>query len=84
MVEERYKLFSQICSENQFMEVLSMIEITYHKEGDYFVPDLYLENVRKNPISENLKDTDILKWAGLMNNYKYSVEKIVYKELIYC
>jgi len=20
-----------------------MIEITYHKEGDYFIPDLYLE-----------------------------------------
>ena len=20
-----------------------MVEITYHKEGDYFVPDLYLE-----------------------------------------
>jgi len=20
-----------------------MVEITYHKEGDYFIPDLYLE-----------------------------------------
>lgn len=25
------------------MGVLVMVEITYHKEGDYFVPDLYLE-----------------------------------------
>lgn len=32
----------------------------------------------------NLKDTDPLKWTGLMNNYKHSVEEIVYKELIYC
>ncbi len=25
------------------MGVLTMAEITFHKEGDYFVPDLYLE-----------------------------------------
>ena len=37
----------------------------------------------KNPIDENLKDTDPLKWIGLMNNYKYSAEEIVFKELIY-
>ena len=120
-----------------------MIEITYHKEGDYFVPNLYLKKenyeedyiigkyghlrleylknhkkaeytimfmnctlrkhivetdkqakrkfeilmnqmLEKNPIDENLKDTNPLKWTGLMNNYKHSVEEIVYKELIYC
>ena len=119
-----------------------MIEITYHKEGDYFIPDLYLEKedyekdykigkyghlrleylknhkkaeytimfiekslrkhivetdkqakrrfeiliqqmLEKNPIDENLKNTDPLKWCGLMNNYKNSVEQIIYKELIY-
>ena len=119
-----------------------MIDITYHKEGDYFIPDLYLEReeykkdyqignyghlrleylkehkkaeysimlldstlrkhivdtdiqakerlkilmkqmLEKNPIDENLKDTDQLKWVGFMNNYKHSVEKIIFKELIY-
>ena len=119
-----------------------MVEITYHKEGYFFVPDLYLEkgdyendyiigkyghlrleylknhkkaeytimfmnkNLRKhivetdkqaksrfellmkqilekNPIDENLKNTDPLKWIGLMNNYKHSVEEIILKELIY-
>ena len=113
-----------------------MKEITYHKEGDYYIPDLYLaedeyeknyhigkyghlrleylkkykkadytimlledtlrkhiidtdkqakekfeilmkQMLDKNPIDENLKDTDPLKWVGLMNNYKYS-------ELINC
>ena len=38
----------------------------------------------KNPIDENLKDSDPLKWAGLMNNYKHLVEEIIYKEFIYC
>ena len=37
----------------------------------------------KNPIDEKLKDTDPLKWVGLMNNYKYSVEEIILKEIIY-
>ena len=119
-----------------------MREITYHREGDYFVPDLYLAkdeyekdyhigkyghlrleylknhkkadytimfmdgNLRKhivetdkqakerfeilmkqmldrNPIDENLKNTDTLKWVGLMNNYKHSVEDIILKEFIY-
>lgn len=120
-----------------------MQEIAYHKEGNYFVPDLYLKKdkydkdyhigkygylrleylkthkkaeyiimfmnctlrkhivetdkqakgrfevlmkqmLEKNPIDENLKNTDPLSWMGLMNNYKHSVEEIVFKELIYC
>ena len=119
-----------------------MVEITYHKEGDYFIPDLFLEKeeyvkdynigkyghlrleylknhkkaeyiimfmnkalrkhivetdkqakrrfetlmkqmLEKNPIDENLKNTDPLKWTGLMNNYKNSVEVIILKEFIY-
>ena len=117
-------------------------KITYHKEGDYYIPDLYLEKenykndyqirkyghlrlkylkehkkaeytimllddtlrkhivdtdiqanerleilmkqmLEKAPIDENLKDTDPLKWVGLMNNYKFSAEEIIFKELIY-
>ena len=119
-----------------------MVEITYHKEGHYFVPNLYLEKedyendyiigkyghlrleylknqmkaeyiimfmnktlrkhivdtdkqakrrfeilmkqmLEKNPIDENLKNTDPLKWAGLMNNYKHIAEEIILKEFIY-
>ena len=120
-----------------------MREITYHKEGDYYIPDLYLAKneykknyhigkyghlrleylkkhkkayytimfmdgtlrkhivdtdkqakeklemlmkhmLEKNPIDESLKDTDPLKWIGLMNNYKFSVEDVIYSELINC
>ena len=120
-----------------------MVEITYHKEGDYFVPDLYLEKedyendyiigkyghlrleylkshkkaeyiimfmnktlrkhivetdkqakrkiemlmkqmLEKNPIDENLKNIEPLKWTGLMNNYKYIAKEVIFKELIYC
>ena len=118
-------------------------KITYHKEGDYYIPDLYLEKeyyekdyiigkyghlrleylknhkkaeyiimfmnktlkkhivetdkqakkrfellmkqmLEKNTIDENLKNTDPLKWTGLMNNYKDLIEDVIYKEFIYC
>ena len=39
--------------------------------------------LERNPIDENLKNTNPLKWTGLMNNYIYSVEEIIFKELIY-
>ena len=117
-------------------------KITYHKVGDYYLPNLYLAKdeyekdyqigkyghlrleylkthkkaeytimlmdgtlrkhivntdkqakerleilmkqlLEKNPIDENLKNTDPLKWVGLMNNYKYIAEKIIFDELIY-
>lgn len=39
--------------------------------------------LERNSIDENLKNTDTLKWTGLMNNYKNSVEEIILKEFIY-
>ena len=39
--------------------------------------------LEKNPIDENLKNIDILKWVRLMNNYKHSVEEIILKGFIY-
>ena len=40
--------------------------------------------LEKNPIDENLKNTDPLKWTGFMNNYKYSVEEIIFNRYINC
>lgn len=44
---------------------------------------LMKQMLEKNPIDENLKDTDPLKWTGLMNSNKHSAEEIIFKELIY-
>ena len=44
---------------------------------------LMKQMLEKNPIDEDLKNTDSLKWTGLMNNYKHSVEEIILEELIY-
>ena len=45
---------------------------------------LMKQMLKNNPIDENLKDTDTLKWTELMNNYKHSAEEIIFRELIYC
>ena len=119
-----------------------MVEITYHKEGDFFVPDLYLEKEdyendyiigkdghvrleyrkqhkkaeyiimfmnktlnknlkeiqetaqtrvdliveqlkKENNLTEEIKNTNQLYWAGMMNNFKNEAEEIVLNELIY-
>lgn len=70
-----------------------MREITYHREVDYFIPNVYLaKDEYKNDYHigkyghlrlKYLKNTDTLKWVGLMNNYKHSVEEIILNEFIY-
>ena len=45
---------------------------------------LMKQMLKKNPIDENLKNTDPLKWTGFINNYKNCVEEIIFRELIYC
>lgn len=37
----------------------------------------------KKIIDENLKNTNPLKWIGLMNNYKYSAEELIYSQIFY-
>ena len=44
---------------------------------------LMKQMLEKNPIDENLKNTDPLRWTGLMNNYKHTAEEVILKELIY-
>ncbi len=116
------------------------MDITYSKVGDYYIPNLVLENKMKNVsigkfgrlrlkylkqykkaeytilfmedklqehlieidkvaqeryniimkqlikrenVTEKLKQENQLKWVGLMNNLKNLAEEIIFKELIY-
>ncbi len=45
---------------------------------------LMKQMLEKNPIDEELKNTNPLEWTGLMNNYRHCAEEIIFKELIYC
>ena len=59
-----------------------IVETDKQAKGKFEI--LMNQMLEKNPIDENLKDTNPLKWTGLMNNYKHSVEEVIFKELIYC
>jgi hypothetical protein len=37
----------------------------------------------KSNLAENTKNTDMLYWVGMMNNFKNQAEEIVFNELIY-
>ena len=45
---------------------------------------LMKQMLERNPIEKKMKNTDPLKWTGLMNNYKHCAEEIVLSKLIYC
>ena len=46
--------------------------------------DLIVEQLKKeNNLTEEMKNTNQLYWAGMMNNFKNEAEEIVLKELIY-
>lgn len=49
-----------------------MVEITYHKEGDYFIPDLFLEK------EEYAKDYNIGKYGHLRLGYLKNHKKAEY------
>ena len=34
-------------------------------------------------LTEDMKNTDILYWVGMMNNFKNQAEEIIFNELIY-
>ena len=37
----------------------------------------------KSNLTEDMKNTDMLHWVGMMNNFKDQAEEIILKELIY-
>ena len=37
----------------------------------------------KSNLAEDIKNTDMLYWVGMMNNFKNQAEEIVFNELIY-
>lgn len=53
-----------------------MVEITYHKEGDFFVPDLYLEK------EDYENDYIIGKYGHLRLEYLKNHKKALYQELL--
>ena len=41
------------------------------------------ERMKQNGVTEKMKETDPMKWTGLMNNLKAQAEEVILTELIY-
>lgn len=52
-----------------------MNKITYHREGDYFIPDLYIKNHTKS-------DYNIGKYGHLRLDYLKNFNKVYYTDLM--
>ena len=58
---------------------LQEIQATAQERLNYLINEM-----RKNEnLTEEMKNTDPLRWVGVMNSIKESAEEIIYKELIY-
>ena len=58
---------------------LKKIQETAQKRIDIIIEELK----QQNNLTEEMKNTNQLYWAGMMNNFKNEAEEIVLNELIY-
>lgn len=78
-LKEHYKgTYTTMLLLNQLTPHLKAIDNQAWERFDEIVKQL----VKADGLTEEMKDTDLLKWVGLMNNYREAAREIVIKELI--
>ena len=65
--------------ENTLIDHLEEIQETAIKRVNKIISDLK----SKSDLTEDMKNTDMLYWVGIMNAIKQQAEEIILKELIY-
>ena len=65
--------------ENTLIDHLEEIQETATKRVNQIIDDLKA----KSNLTEDMKNTDMLYWVGMMNNFKNQAEEIIFNELIY-
>ncbi len=73
-----YGLYFKLLSKNELNDYL----LKAQKEADDLYDRLVEEYKIKWNVTEELKQTDQMKWVQMMNNIKNSIEEIVFRELI--
>ena len=85
------KLHSIFIKENHptfySMKMLNGTWLAYLEEIDTSAKEMVYKLIKdtavKQGITEELKATNQMKWVGLMNNIKHSVEEIVLSDILY-
>ena len=79
LMKHRRVLYTNLKTSGKLTEHLSEIEQTSRKMVEQAVARM----ARAEGVTEELKATDPLRWAGLMNNLRHSAEELVLSDLIY-
>ena len=77
--EHRPILFNQLLLSEKLYPHLREIDKTAHRRLEQMLPQM----AQKAGVTENLKMSDPMKWAGLMNNLKAQAEEIILTELVF-
>ncbi len=79
-IKEHHKAFySTLFMTGKWFEYLADIDA----QANEMMDNLVKQTAIKQGITEELKATDQMKWVGLMNNIKHSVEEIVLNDIVY-
>ena len=72
-------LYNTLSLNGQLYEHCAEIEQTALSYRDRIIKGM----VEADGLTEEMKNTDMLRWVGLMNNYKACAEEFILHELIY-
>ena len=77
--EHRPVLWNRLILSERLYPHLREIDETANRRLTQMMPEL----MSLNGVTESLKETDPMKWTGLMNNLKAQAEETILTELIY-
>ena len=77
--KHRKGTYSTLLTEGRLNEHLHIIDEQAHKQIDLHIAQM----ATQMGVTEELKASDSMRWAQMMNNIKASAEEIVLKEVVY-
>ena len=77
--EHRPGLYSRLVLSEKLFPHLREIDETANRRLEQMMPEL----MKSAGVTEALKASDPMKWAGLMNTLKVQVEETIFQELIF-
>ena len=77
--EYRPSLYQQYVLHGTLWTHMKDVQEQAQKIRDTMLPEM----AKRDGVTNELRRTDPLRWAGLMNNLKSCVDEVIYQELIY-
>ena len=77
-MSSKYNIYFSREEYNKLMQIKEIQETATER-----VEQIIKQLKAKSNLTEDMKNTDMLYWVGMMNNLKNQAEKIIFNELIY-